>query len=122
MTMTSHRRRGAALAAVLLSTTLALTACGSNSGDADDSGDASAETRSVKADNGTIEVLADPQRVVSLGNTTLPLIDMGGKPVGVTEVGASTLGLIPDEQQATSRPPRTSAPALTRSTWRSSRA
>ena len=98
MTTTPRRRRGAALAAVLLSTALVLTACGS---DGDDTGDKAGKTRTVKADNGTVEVPADPQRVVTIGNTTLPLIDMGGKPVGVTEVGASELGLIPQEQKAT---------------------
>lgn len=98
MTMTPLRRRGAAVAAALLSTALVLTACGS---DGDDTGDKAGKTRTVKADNGTVEVPADPQRVVTIGNTTLPLIDMGGKPVGVTEVGASELGLIPQEQKAT---------------------
>ncbi len=46
-------------------------------------------TRSVKADNGTIEVPADPQRVATIGNTSLPFIDLGGKPVGVTAVSDS---------------------------------
>lgn len=98
MTMTPLRRRGAALAAGLLSVTLVLTACGR---DGDDTDDTTGKTRSVTADNGTIEVPADPQRVVTIGNTTLPFIDMGGKPVGVTEVSASELGLIPEEQKAT---------------------
>lgn len=96
--MTLLRRRGLAAAAVLLSTTLVLTACGSED---DGPGDTTGETHSVKADNGTIEVPADPRRVVSIGNTTLPFIDMGGEPVGVTEVGASELGLIPEGQKAT---------------------
>jgi len=81
---------------------LVLTACGANSdGNTDGAEPQAGETHTVKADNGTIEVPVDPQRVVSLGNTTLPFIDMGGKPVGVTEVGASELSLIPAEQQAT---------------------
>lgn len=95
MTMTPLRRRGAALAATLLSAALVLTGCGGN-----DSGDTAGKTRPVKADNGTVDVPTDPQRVVSIGNTTLPFIDMGGEPVGVTEVGASELGLIPEGQKA----------------------
>jgi iron complex transport system substrate-binding protein len=98
MTMLPLRRRGAALAAAMLSAALVLTACGSNS---EDPGNAAGETRPVEADNGTIEVPADPQRVAAIGNTSLPFIDLGGKPVGVTEISASELGLIPEEQKAT---------------------
>jgi iron complex transport system substrate-binding protein len=98
MIQTPLRRRGAALAAGLLSAALVLTACGS---DGDDSSDSAGETRTVTADNGSVEVPTDPQKVVTIGNTTLPFIDMGGKPVGVTEVSASELSLIPGEQKAT---------------------
>ncbi|MBO3738770.1 ABC transporter substrate-binding protein [Actinoplanes flavus] len=97
MTMTTLRR-GTALAA-LLSATLVLSACGDNSGDG--TGATTVQKRTVTAGNGAVEVPAEPQRIVTIGNTTLPLIDMGGKPVGVTEVGASDLGLIPAEQKAT---------------------
>jgi iron complex transport system substrate-binding protein len=96
--MNPPRRRGVALAAALLSATLVLTACGSSG---DDSDSAAGKTRTVKVDSGTIEIPADPQRVASIGNTTLPFIDMGGELVGVTEVGTSELGLIPEEQKAT---------------------
>ncbi|GAA0476759.1 hypothetical protein Aca07nite_84830 [Actinoplanes capillaceus] len=99
MTKTPLRRRGTALVAALLSTTLVLTACGSDGADTGDT--AASETRTVTGGNGTIQVPADPKRVAKIGNTTLPFIDMGGKPVGVTEVGASELGLIPAEQKAT---------------------
>ncbi|PZF86169.1 ABC transporter substrate-binding protein [Jiangella anatolica] len=93
------RRRGAVLAAALLSTALVLTACGDGD-DEDDTGDATAETRSVTAENGTIEIPADPQRIVTIGNTTMPFIDLGGEPVGVTEASASELVSIPAEQKA----------------------
>ncbi|XVV14953.1 ABC transporter substrate-binding protein [Actinoplanes sp. CA-131856] len=95
---TTRLRRGAALAAALLGATLVLSACG---GTSEDPGRTTPEKRTVTAGNGTVEVPAAPQRIVTIGNTTLPLIDMGGKPVGVTEVGASELGLIPQEQKAT---------------------
>lgn len=98
MTMTPLRRRGVALATAVLSATLILTAC---SGDGGDPGDSTGETRTVTADNGTVEVPVDPQRVVTIGNTTLPFIDMGGAPVGLTAVGASEIALIPEDQQAT---------------------
>ncbi|WP_430781491.1 ABC transporter substrate-binding protein [Actinoplanes sp. G11-F43] len=87
-------------AAALLSATLFLSACGG--GDSEETGaPAAAEKRTVTAGNGTIEIPAAPQRIVTIGNTTLPLIDMGGTPVGVTEISASELGLIPAEQKAT---------------------
>ncbi|MGW0861545.1 ABC transporter substrate-binding protein [Streptomyces sp. NPDC002611] len=97
MSSTPVTRRGAALAAALLSTSLVLTACG---GDGDDTGDkAAAETRSVKAENGTVKIPADPRRIVTIGNTNLPFIDLGGKPVGVTEVSDSELDVLPQEQK-----------------------
>ncbi|GAA1646261.1 ABC transporter substrate-binding protein [Actinoplanes couchii] len=82
---TRLRRRGAALAVALLSATFALAACGSAS---DDPG-AKAGAPSAAA-----------QRIVTIGNTTLPLIDMGGRPVGVTEVSGPELSLIPTDQKA----------------------
>jgi iron complex transport system substrate-binding protein len=97
--MTLLRRRGAALAAAILSAALVLTGCGS---DGNDSGDTAGETRTVKADNGSIEVPTDPQRVVAIGNATLPFIDVGGKPVGVTfSPGTPTLETVPKEYRAT---------------------
>jgi iron complex transport system substrate-binding protein len=97
MTMTPLRRRGAALAAALLSAALVLTACGS---DSDDTGDATAKTRSVKAGNGTIEVPAEPKRVATIGNTTLPFIDIGGKPIGLTSESDSDVALLPEDASA----------------------
>lgn len=115
MTMTTARRRGAALAAAVLSAALALTACGSDNDDsaakttsAATSGSASVATSAttsgthqVKADNGTITVPVNPQRVVTIGNTGEPFLDLGGKPVGVTEIRASQLSLMPADQKAT---------------------
>lgn len=129
MTMTPSRRRGAALVTAIASIALVLASCGSDNptaggtsttssattGSASTStgtgstgissagpgSSAAGGTKTVRADNGSVEVPADPQRVVTIGNTTLPFIDMGGKPVGVTNVGASELALIPKEQKAT---------------------
>ncbi|NNN36169.1 ABC transporter substrate-binding protein [Streptomyces sp. S3(2020)] len=101
MTTTPQRRRGAALTAAILSAALVLTACGSDDDSGDNAGGKTAETRTVKAGNGAIKVPAAPKRVVTIGNTDLPYIDMGGKPVGVTGVAESELSLLPEEQRAT---------------------
>ncbi|MCC6896346.1 MAG: ABC transporter substrate-binding protein, partial [Anaerolineae bacterium] len=62
---------------------------------------AASGTRQVEADNGTIEIPANPQRIVTIGNTTLPFIDLGGKPVGVTAESDSDVERLPEDQQAT---------------------
>ncbi|MFJ4467528.1 ABC transporter substrate-binding protein [Streptomyces sp. NPDC089424] len=97
MSSTPVARRGTALAAALMSASLVLTACGS---EGEDTGDKAAETRRVKAENGTVEIPAAPRRIVTIGNTNLPFIDLGGKPVGVTEVSDSELDVLPAEQKA----------------------
>jgi len=98
MIITARTRRSAALSAAFLSAALVLTAC--SSGDVDPAA-APGDTRSIEADNGTIEVPADPQRVVTIGNTTLPFIDLGGEPVGLTAESESNVALLPEDQQAT---------------------
>lgn len=57
--------------------------------------------RLVEADNGTIEIPADPQRVATIGNTTLPFIDLGGKPIALTAESDSDVTRLPEDQQAT---------------------
>ncbi|WP_105967830.1 ABC transporter substrate-binding protein [Streptomyces geranii] len=105
MTTTHPRRRRAALTAAILSAALVLTACGSSDDSSDTSSDKTAaktdETHTVKAGNGDIKVPNAPKRVVTIGNTDLPFIDMGGKPVGVTGVEESELSLLPEDQRAT---------------------
>lgn len=118
MTMTLLRRRCTALAAVLMSTALVLSACVSGAptvapaasdtstttatSTADDTA-TTTETREVETDNGTVTVPANPQRVVVLVNAVLAYLDLGGTPVGVTEVGDTTLADLPAEQQAAYR-------------------
>ncbi|WP_394618753.1 ABC transporter substrate-binding protein [Lentzea sp. JNUCC 0626] len=89
------------MTAAILSAALVLTACGSADSGSGDNAAKSGETRTIKAGNGDIKVPAAPQRVVTIGNTDLPFIDMGGKPVGVTEAAESELGLLPEDQRAT---------------------
>ena len=101
MTTTSLRGRGAALTAAILSVALVLTACGSSGDSGGNAAGNSGETRTVKAGNGDVKVPAAPQRVVTIGNTDLPFIDMGGKPVGVTAVPESELERLPAEQRET---------------------
>lgn len=104
MTFSPVRRRGAAVVAGLLSAALVLTACGS-SDEPETTGTSTSTstsaTRQVKADNGTIEVPGDAQRVATIGNTTLPFIDLGGKPIGVTAEADSDVERLPEDQQAT---------------------
>lgn len=99
MTMTPLRRRGAALAAALLSTALVLTACGT---DSDDPGDTAGETRTIEADYGvTVEVPADPQRVAVLHPAYVDMaLDLGVKPVAVTALDEGRLAELPPDQQA----------------------
>ncbi|GGX84158.1 ABC transporter substrate-binding protein [Streptomyces fructofermentans] len=97
-------RRGAVLAAALMSASLVLTACGGDGDDTGDKatgtrGDKTAGSRSVKAENGTVKVPTDPERIVTIGNTNLPFLDLGGKPVGVTEASDSELDVLPKEQR-----------------------
>lgn len=89
------KKRGAALSAVLLTASLSLAACG---GDDEADGALSGETRTVEADNGSVEIPADPQRIVTVGGTSQPFIDLGGKPVGVTPYYDPDS--LPEEQRA----------------------
>lgn len=86
--MTLPGRRIAVLSAALLSLSLATAA-------------SAQDTHTVEADNGTIEVPANPLRIVAIGNASLPFIDLGGAPIGVTAMSASALALLPEDQQAT---------------------
>lgn len=107
------RRHRVAMATVALTATIALgtsalgtsAAAGTTEPAGDTTGDTTAEsgdgTRTVEADNGTIEVPADPQRVATLGNTTLPFIDLGGAPVAVTAESDSDVERLPADQQET---------------------
>lgn len=93
MTASCHsaeRRR--TVRAALLSVSLAFTAATAS---------AAQETRTIEADNGTIEIPADPQRVVTIGNTTLPFIDLGGKPISLSAESDSDVERLPEDQQAT---------------------
>jgi len=83
--------RGILLAGVL-SLSLAFTATAS-----------AQETRIVEADNGTVEVPADPQRVATLGRANLPFIVLGGKPVAVTAQSDGDIAPLTAEQQAAYR-------------------
>ncbi|WP_419992708.1 ABC transporter substrate-binding protein [Streptomyces boninensis] len=85
MTLTPLRRRGTTLAAAIVSAALVLTACGGSPEEtpAGKQGAAS-QTRSFKADNGTVEIPTDPKRVVALGSPETYLA-LGVEPVGLGE-------------------------------------
>jgi len=96
MTMTPVRRRGTALAAAILGAALVFTGTvGGGAASAQTNG----KTRTVEAENGTIKVPAKPKRVATIGNTTVPFLDLGGKPVAVTEVADSDKEVLPKAQQ-----------------------
>ena len=90
MTTPLLRPRTTTLGAALLSVSLVFAVAAS-----------AQETRTVQADNGAIVVPANPHRVVAIGNTSLPFIDLGGVPLGVTTMRSSALALLPAEQRAT---------------------
>lgn len=99
MTMPIARKRLTALTAAFLAAALTLTACGGDSDD-DSAGGSDGETHKVEADNGTIEVPADPQRIAVLGNAVVSYLDLGGEPIAVTNLGSSELSQLPSDQQA----------------------
>ena len=88
--LSTHHRR--ALIAGLLGSSLVFTGAIAVSAQ---------ETRTVEADNGTVTIPAAPQRIATIGNTTLPFIDLGGKPVGLTAESESDVARLPADQQAT---------------------
>lgn len=96
MTTTPLRRRAIVLGASLLSASLLLSAC-SDGSDPTASESAADTTRTVEAGNGTVEVPADPQRIVTIGNASVVFTELGGEPLGVTTY---TLGETTAEQQA----------------------
>ncbi|MEV0222111.1 ABC transporter substrate-binding protein [Streptomyces sp. NPDC050704] len=98
MTLTPLRRRGTALAAALVSAALVLTACsGSPEKTSTDKTGAASETRSFKADNGTIEIPTAPQRIVALGSPQTYLA-LGAKPIAFGEKATElNLAWLPEE-------------------------
>ncbi len=63
-------------------TTVGLAGCGSDSGDEAEN---AAATRTFEAQNGAVEIPADPQRIVACGYATLPLIQAGADLAAVCE-------------------------------------
>ncbi|MEZ5087314.1 MAG: ABC transporter substrate-binding protein [Tessaracoccus sp.] len=111
MTKTPRLRRGVTVAAALLSATLAFTACGGTTEQAPSGAPSTAsqtptgdvtgaeETRTVQADNGTVEVPANPQRVAVL-NLAAQYLDLGGEPIAVDGINETILADLSPEQQA----------------------
>ncbi|MGW5321136.1 ABC transporter substrate-binding protein [Rhodococcus pyridinivorans] len=80
------RARGAAALGAAALLAVGLVGCSSD-GDSSiaESGTDSAATRTFEAQNGSIEIPADPQRIVSCGYATLPLIQAGANLAAVCE-------------------------------------
>lgn len=101
--MTLTRRRTLAATAMLLATSLGLSACGTDSGSDSDAKKGSSDkgTRVVKTVHGDVEVPNDPRRVVVLDTAELDsAITLGVKPVGSTrsDVASGFLKYLPKEK------------------------
>lgn len=95
--MATLRRPTATLATALLSAGLALTACSSLEATPTDSTETTSTTRSFGADNGTVEIPTDPQRIVALGSPQTYLA-LGVEPVAFGEKATeSNLAWLPAE-------------------------
>lgn len=102
MTMTPLRRRGAALAAALLSSAFVLTACGSNGDDSNgesSKGDnpASGYPVTVSTAYGDITLDKKPERIVVLGVSYVDILtSLGETPVAFDDDGYTRNGAAPD--------------------------
>src|SRR5699024_12855066 len=96
--MSSPRSIASRLLATVAIGALALTA-GCSSGD-DGSGDdaAAAETRSFKANNGSSEIPAEPERVVSLARATPPPLVAGAPVVAAPSASPAERELLQHEE------------------------
>lgn len=93
-----RRLAGALLASGLL---LSLAACGEDGGDSgSDGANGAAETRTFAADNGDIEIPADPQRIVATGYAVPVLIEADADLVGISEWSRGT-AMMTEEDLAT---------------------
>lgn len=91
MIMPLLRRYTAILAAALLGVSLVLTAA---------TGASAQETRTIDADNGTIEVPANPQRIATLGRANGSFLALDGKPIAVTKLRKGDFDALREDQQA----------------------
>ncbi len=90
----SPRRGSSVLAAGVCALALTLSACGS---DAESSDDAKPETRTFSADNGDIEIPADPERIVATGYAVPVLIEAEADLVGISEWTRGTAMMTPED-------------------------
>lgn len=110
MTMTTRPRRLATVAAAVLSTSLAFTACGGASEQTPTTetpavsqtptGKATVEktTRSFEADNGTIEIPVEPQRIIGIQRGASNVLAFGIQPVGLGQLNEDPDWLSPEQR------------------------
>lgn len=80
------RARSVAVLGAAAVLTVGLVGCSSdNSSDTAEGAETTASTRTFEAQNGSIEIPADPQRIVACGYATLPLIQAGANLAAVCE-------------------------------------
>lgn len=105
MTFSLLRPRFTALAAATLSATLALTACSSN-GDTSENNTTPGETRPFKADNGTIEIPVDPQRIIGIQRGASNLLEYRITPVGIGQLNEDPDWLPPEQRAVYDKTPK----------------
>ncbi|MCD2157847.1 ABC transporter substrate-binding protein [Rhodococcus cerastii] len=93
--MTLRKQRPAAFIAALLGVTLVLTACSSGDADTDT---ATSQTRSFEADNGTIDIPVDPERIIGIQRGASNLLEFGIKPVGIGQFNEDPVWLSPTQR------------------------
>lgn len=66
----------------------------------DPSPTAESETRQVEADNGTVEVPVDPQRIAVISRAVGSFLALDGEPIAVTELSTNNFAALLEHQQA----------------------
>jgi iron complex transport system substrate-binding protein len=92
--MTHRKPRVAAFIAALLGVALVFSAC-SSGGDSDN---ATSPTRGFKADNGTIDIPVNPQRIIGIQRGASNLLEFGIKPVGIGQFNEDPVWLSPAQR------------------------
>lgn len=90
MIMPSQRRPTRVLAAAVLSVSLAFATA---------TGVSAQETRTIDADNGPVEVPANPQRIATLGRANGSFLALDGKPIAVTKLRQGDFDALLEDQQ-----------------------
>jgi iron complex transport system substrate-binding protein len=92
--MTPRKSRGAAFISALLGVALVCSACSSGG----DSENVAVPTRSFTADNGTIDIPVNPQRIIGIQRGASNLLEFGITPVGIGQFNEDPVWLPPAQR------------------------